>query len=284
MSRFTLFGLSIALHLYIGARTIPHLPAVPASAFGLLLAAGALLMPLGMLARGIARPPLADRIAWAGFLAMGLFSSLLVLTALRDVLLLGAGFAAPQAGARLDAATAAGVPLLGIAFTLLGFWNARRRARVKTVEIPLPGLPEALHGFRLAQITDLHVGPTIKAPYVQAVVDAVNALEVDAVVLTGDLVDGPVDELAPHIAPLATLRSVHGSYAITGNHEYYSGAGPWIAHLRRMGMRVLMNEHVVIERGGARLVLAGIPDYSAGHFDASHAPDPAAALRGAPAD
>ncbi len=284
MSRLTLFGLSIALHLYIGARTIPLLPAVPGAAFGLLLAAGALLVPLGMLARGIARPPLADRIAWAGFLAMGLFSSLLVLTALRDVLLLAAGFAAPQAGARLAAGTAAGVPLLSLAFTLLGLWNARRRARVKTVEIPLPGLPEALHGFRLAQITDLHVGPTIKAPYVQAVVDAVNALEVDAVVLTGDLVDGPVEELAPHIAPLATLRSVHGSFAITGNHEYYSGAGPWIAHLRRMGMRVLMNEHVVIERGGARLVLAGIPDHSAGHFDASHAPDAAAALRGAPAD
>ncbi|MES2937126.1 MAG: metallophosphoesterase [Pseudomonadota bacterium] len=284
MSRLTLFGLSIALHLYIGARIVPHLSTGPAAAFALLLTASALLMPLGMLARRIARPPAADRLAWAGFLAMGLFSSLFVLAVLRDVLLLGAGLLAPATGARLEAATAMGVPLLGIALTLLGLFNARRLPRVKTVEIPLPGLPEALHGFRLVQISDLHVGPTIRATYVQAVVDAVNALQADAVVLTGDLVDGSVEELAPHVAPLAALRSAHGSYAVTGNHEYYSGAGPWIAHLRRMGMRVLMNEHVVIERAGARLVLAGIPDHGAGHFDASHAPDAAAALRGAPAD
>lgn len=287
MSLATLFGLSIALHLYIGARIAQALPGWFALAFALLLAASALLTPLSMVARRFARPPASDRMAWAGFLSMGLFSFLFVLSVLRDVVLLVAWAAwlagAPRIGA-LETGSAAAVALLGIALTALGVYYARRRPPVKTVRIPLPDLPAALHGFRIAQISDLHVGPTIRAGYVRRVVEAVNALRPDAVALTGDLVDGSVAELAPHIAPLGALRSVHGSYAISGNHEYYAGAGPWLAHYRRLGMRVLMNEHVVIERDGARLVLAGIPDYSAGHFDPGHAPDPAAALRGAPAD
>ncbi len=216
-------------------------------------------------------------------LCLGLFSSLLVLTFGRDLLLAGArlgGFGSPG----LADDTASAVPLLALAFTLVGLVNARRTARVVRVEVPIPGLPAALHGFRIVQISDIHVGPTIKGDYLRAIVDRVNALEPDLVAITGDLVDGSVAELAGHVAPLAALRSRHGSFFVTGNHEYYSGVHGWLRELRGLGIRVLHNEHVVLQHGGAQLVLAGVPDYGGHHFDAAHRSDPAAALAGAPPD
>ncbi len=102
--------------------------------------------------------------------------------------------------------------------------------------------------------------------------------------ITGDLVDGTVPDLAGDVEPLRRLASRHGAYFVTGNHEYYSGVGPWLIELERIGLRVLQNQHVVIERGGAKLVLAGVPDYNAAHFDRSHRSDPAAALAGAAPD
>ncbi len=120
-------------------------------------------------------------------------------------------------------------------------------------------------------------------PYLDGIVDAVNRLQADLVAITGDLVDGSVAELGAHVAPLSRLSSRYGSFFVTGNHEYYSGAASWTAELVRLGVRVLHNEHVVIERGGALLVLAGVPDFSAHHYGAAHASDPAAALHGAPA-
>lgn len=290
MSFATLFALSAALHLYIGARVGPALPdALPSTMFTLLLVTSALFVPMGLLARRVAKPPAADTLAWAGLLFMGLFSSLLVFTLLRDALLLVAQLVAWVAPMRvplddLQTASAAAVPLLGLAVTLLGYVNARRTARVVTIEIPIAGLPPALHGFRIVQITDIHVGPTIGERYVEAIVEAVNRLKPDLVAITGDLVDGGVIELARHVAPLQRLVSRHGSFFVTGNHEYYSGVEAWMVHLQRLGIEVLQNRHVVIEQDGARLVLAGVSDYSAGHFDASHRSDPQAALAGAPAD
>ena len=113
-------------------------------------------------------------------------------------------------------------------------------------------------------------------------VAAVNRLDADVVAITGDLVDGSVAELAEHVAPLAALRSREGSYFVTGNHEYYSGAAAWVNELRRLGVAVLMNQHVVLRRGDAQLVLAGVTDYSAGQFDRGQASDPKRALAGSP--
>jgi predicted MPP superfamily phosphohydrolase len=287
MSLSWLLGLSAALHLYIGARLVPSLPdgwAPPSLA--LLLAASALCMPLGLIARRVARQPLADRLAWAGLLFMGLFSSLFVLTFLRDGLLAAAWIVNSVATGTLPSLqvpSAQLVPPLALAITVLGFINARRTAAIVRLDVPIRGLPQALHGFSIAQISDIHVGPTIKKPYLDGIVDAVNALQPDMVAITGDLVDGTVAELAAHVAPLARLRSREGSFFVTGNHEYYSGAGPWLAELQRLGVTHLLNQHVVFQRGEALLVLAGVTDYSAGHFDRSHRSDPAAAAAGAPA-
>ena len=281
MSPRFLFSLSALLHLSIGARLIPSLPVGPAVSLGAWLVVSAVLVPMGLMARRYARPPRSDRLAAAGLFGLGLFSSLFVLTLAREVVLF-AGWIAGAGLVRWSAATGAAVPLLALVLSGLGLLNTRRTARVKTVDVPIPNLPPSLQGFTIAQITDLHVGPTIRAGYIQRIVDRVNRLEPDAVAITGDIVDGPVSELGPHVAPLGGLRSRHGSFFVTGNHEYYAGAGPWLAEVRRLGIRVLLNEHVVIEREGAQLVLAGVPDYTAHAFDPAHRSDPAAALSGAP--
>lgn len=277
------FSLLALLHAYIGWRILPDLPL--ASVFQLLgalcLLASLLLVPAGLLARAVKRQPLSDRLAWAGLLAMGLFSSLLVLTLARDAGLLLLRLTGTRAAA-WTTWSALAVPLLAGLVTLIGLVNARRVARVVDVEVPIKNLPQALHGFTIAQISDIHVGPTIKHGYLDAIVRAVNALDADLIAVTGDLVDGSVSHLAPHTAPLAHLSARHGAYFVTGNHEYYSNAHDWIVEVRRLGLTVLMNEHVVLEHDGAALLVAGVTDYSAHHFDESHRSDPHAALAGAP--
>ena len=285
-----LFGLSIALHLYIAARIAPALPAAWTGAvLAALLLASAIAVPMGLVARRVARPPASDRLAVTGLFFLGLFSSLFVATLLRDVLLLALtllnlAFPGEFALQTVKALTAPAVPSVALAATLLGYLNARRTPKVRTVEIAQAGLPAALDGFTIVQISDLHVGPTIRRRFMGRVVETVNRLQPDVVAITGDLVDGSVPDLGPEVAPLRALAPRVGSYFVTGNHEYYAGVHPWLAEVARLGIRVLLNEHVVIERGGAKLVLAGVPDYNAGHFERAHRSDPRAALAGAPAD
>jgi predicted MPP superfamily phosphohydrolase len=269
------------LHLLVAWRLAAALPAPAAAAVVALLALSAWLIPAGFTHRRGGSRSTADRWTWAGMTALGLFSMLLVLTLLREAALLAAwAFGARDAWL---APTAAAVPLLALAATALGFANARRVPRVRHVDVPLAGLPAALHGFTVAQISDLHVGPTVKAGWVRAVVERANTIGADLVALTGDLVDGRVQDLAADVAPLAGLRSRHGSFFVTGNHEYYSGAAEWIGQARALGMRVLLDEHVVVDHGGEDVVVAGVADYTARHFDPRHRSDPQAALAGAPA-
>ena len=283
--------LSVLLHGYIGWRIVPALAAWPLAqglAAGLLVAS-ALLMPLALWARRMRSRQWSDALSWVGLTFMGLFSSLLVLTLLRDVGLLLAAIGAalfPHAVPLEPLAvwSGAAVPIAAAVITLWGLVNARRRAAIVSVDVPIRELPAALHGFTIVQISDIHVGPTIKREYLEAIVQAVNRLDADMVAVTGDLVDGSVRELAPHVAPLAALMSRHGTYFVTGNHEYYSGAHAWITELRRLGVHVLMNEHVVLQHGAAALVVAGVADYGAHLFDPSHRSDPQAAIAGAPAD
>ncbi|WP_024972163.1 metallophosphoesterase [Ralstonia pickettii] len=274
----TTVGLMAALHVYIGWRLLPDLGWNGAGwAAGIIfLLISTVMIPTGMAARFVIRPiSLADRVSWFGALLMGLFSSLFVLTLLRDIALI----VLPQAY-RHDSALL--VVALTLLVTLIGYVNARRIPRVARVTVPIAGLPAPLHGFTIAQITDLHVGPTIKRAYVAGVVDRLNALQPDVIAVTGDLVDGEVDVLRPHIAPLAGMSARHGVFAVTGNHEYYSGVGPWVSEFERLGMRVLMNEHAVLEHDGAPLVIAGVTDFSAGKFDTAHTSDPTRALAGSP--
>ena len=281
----------VALHGYVAARLLPDLPwGMPGVLAGaVVLAASAWLIPFGFGARRLASGPAQPRLTWAGLIAMGAFSTLFVLTALRDAILLSAMTIVAWAGVALPVDvlardTAAAIPLLALLITALGFVNARRVAQVRDIDVPIAALPRALHGFTIVQISDVHVGPTIGREYVEAIVASVNALDADVVAITGDLVDGSVRLLAPHTEPLARLESRHGTYFVTGNHEYYSGVRAWLTELRRLGLNVLVNEHVVLEHEGASLVLAGVTDFGAHQYDEAHRSDPAAALAGAPGD
>jgi len=287
MSR--MLAVLLLLHLYIASRLLPDLPFGMAGAGvgAMVLIASAALIPCGFRLRRSAGTRRAKRLMWAGLIALGAFSTLLVLTFARDAVLLAVhGVDALEPGAISQAglarASAAFIPVATALLTLIGFVNARRVARVRNVDVAIASLPPALHGFTIAQITDLHVGPTIGRDYVESVVAVVNALAPAMVAVTGDLVDGSVDALAQHTEPLARLTPRHGVYFVTGNHEYYSGAHAWVAELRRLGVTVLLNEHVVLDHDGAVVVVAGVTDPSAHHFDRSHRSDPARAMSGAP--
>ena len=275
------------LHVYIGIRLLPDLAAGPgvreAGAVVLMVSCG--LMLAGLMSRSMQSRAVADRVAIVGLLAMSLFSSLFVFTLLRDLVLLIAIVALPGQYVHLVVAmTAQAVVALAAVVTLVGFAGARRRARIVAIEVPIADLPPQLQGFSIAQISDIHIGSQIKRKYVDAIVDAVNSLGADLIAVTGDLVDGSVQNLLPHIEPLGRLRARYGAYVVTGNHEYYSGEPAWTAEFRRLGLRVLLNEHVVVQHGGAPLVLAGVTDFSAHHFNPAQRSDPVAALSGAPSN
>jgi uncharacterized protein len=305
MKFLLLMLVTVLLHGYVAARLVPGLASAPGQ--WLLLGAlglSALLISLSMLGLltplsvfGRRRPWSAsgrhvlDLWRWVGLVLMGLFSTVLVLTLARDaalaVLWLAPGLLPMK---QFGTASAQAIPLLGLAATLAGFLNARRTAAVIRVDVPIKDLPAAWHGFTVAQISDVHIGPTIGQDYLQRIVEKVNALQADVVAITGDLVDGGVIELAAHVAPLTGLNSRHGTFFVTGNHEYYSGANAWVDELRRLGLTVLMNQHVVLRspdvagQASAQMVLAGVTDYNAERFDSAHRSDPAAALHGAPSD
>lgn len=245
-----------------------------------LLLISAVLVPLGLGAPRMRwRRRWAEPLTWAALIAMGYFSSLLVLTVLRDLVLLGmklVGAVTPLIAH--DSAVA--VPLTALAVTLVGFVNARRVARVVRVDVPIANLPPSLQGYQIAQISDIHVGPTIKRAYLNAIVNRVNALKADSIAITGDLVDGSVRRLAAHTEPLRRLAARDGVFFVTGNHEYYSGAEEWIAELRRLGLTVLINEHVVRKRSDGAVMIAGVADYTAHNFIPAHRSDPQAAAEG----
>jgi uncharacterized protein len=278
--------LLVSLPGYIGWRLLPALGlgTVGIVAGTLVLLAACAIIPMSVGLRSMQNRQFADRIAWVGLTTMGFFSSLFVMTLLRDVFLLGALLALPsQRAALLSAPSAWWTLALTLAFTLIGLRIARS-PRLVEIDIPIENLPQALQGFSIAQISDLHVGPTIKRNFVARIVARVNRLNADLIAITGDLVDGSVHDLAPHTAPLADLAARHGVYFVTGNHEYYSGEPAWTAELRRLGLTVLKNQHVIVAHDGASLVLAGVTDYTAHHFDPAQRSDPTAALQGAAPD
>ena len=267
--------LILSLPLYLGLRLLPGLTQNP---WGIGLGAAVLIA-----ACFLVRMRRRGRPGWVAPIAMGFFSTLFVMALLRDVALLCVRIVLGAAayGALVRPSAVAALVLTAL-FTWLGFLAARR-PRLVHVDIPVDRLPPSLHGFAIAQISDVHVGPTIRRRFVERLVARVNDLKADLIAVTGDLVDGSVGELSNHTAPLSNLSARHGAFFVTGNHEYYSGEPAWTREIRRLGLTVLKNEHVVLEHDGALLVLAGVDDIGAHHFDPAQRSDPAAALHGAPA-
>jgi uncharacterized protein len=167
--------------------------------------------------------------------------------------------------------------VVGSLTVYLGPWIYR-------VEVPIAGLPEAFDGFKIAQISDLHVGPTIGRRYTQKVVNLTNSLKADAIALTGDFLDGSVEQLSSGLAPISQLKAEFGMFYILGNHEFYWDAPTWAEHFKTLGARVLLNQHAVLKRGTSEIVMAGVTDISAGAMIPGYESDPAKAIIGAPKD
>jgi uncharacterized protein len=223
-----------------------------------------------------------ERVQALSFLCMGWLSFLLVLTVGRDVLLLVTAVLPPLAPVHtwLDEASAAWAPAAALAAVGVGALAALRGPYVRRVDIPVEGLAPDLDGLRIVQISDLHVSPTTPPGYVQRVVDMTTELAPDLIALTGDMVDGSVPRLGPHVAPLEALASDGRAFFVLGNHDYYSGAAPWTAHFEAMGFRVLRNTHVTIARGAARLLIGGVIDFAARMSDPDARPRPDLATGG----
>lgn len=175
---------------------------------------------------------------------------------------------------RLFVARAVGgaAALAGLGTVGYGTYGVLRGPRVKRITVPLARLPRSAHGFRIAVVSDIHLGPILGRAHTRRIVDTINATSPDLVAVVGDLVDGTVADLGTAAEPLAGLEARHGSYFVTGNHEYFSGAAEWVDHVRELGLRPLENARVEI----VGFDLAGVNDV-AGESE-GQGPDFAAAL------
>ena len=266
----------------------------------------AALVPTALTLWRLHRGGMGQSFSQVGFVAAGFLLTVLVLLVARDMAVLalwGAdGLSGKWTGKRILPApkdrrarllTQSSIALVGIALgcVVLGYVEAKGEARLERVTIRLPALPAEFRGYRIAQITDVHLGPSYDGKRLAALVARINALEPDVVAITGDLVEASVDQLRAEVAPLAQLKARDGVLFVLGNHEYYVGADDWVTELRALGITVLMNEHRVVERGNARLLIGGVPNAWGGMHGPDHgsetgaariASDPAAALADAP--
>jgi len=186
-------------------------------------------------------------------------------------------------------ATPAPLPLrygaAGVAAILaaIGVVQAARLPLVRDLTVEIANLPPAFDGYRIVQLTDLHISRLFPQPWARAVVQRTNALDADLIVVTGDFIDGSVAARTRDVAPLRDLAARDGTWFIPGNHEYFFGYDAWMRHLASLGLRPLVNSHTVLSRGADRLVLAGVTDNSAPETG-NDPPDLDAALAGAPSN
>ena len=281
MSRFLTFiaiafALLAGIHWFIWARLVrdPRWPAPWTGVATVCLILLAVFVPAAMFL-GRAHPQLGRVLAWPAFVWMGVMFLLLCILVSIDIVRGIASLArwASDAGpldeqrrtfiARLTAgaATAVVAGMTGVALR-----SALSAIAVRPLRVQLSRLPAGRHGFTIAQLTDIHVGPTIGRSFIEEIVRKTNALEPDLIAITGDLVDGSVSDLRDAVAPLADLRAKHGVFFVTGNHEYFSDADGWTNELSRLGIRVLKNERVAIGQGEDAFDLAGVEDRSAARF------------------
>lgn len=282
------FGLTAGTHYYLWARLIrdPMWPSPWRQVATAALVLLALSIPASMMAWRTLPRSVAIPVSWVGYVWMGSMFLLLVLLwggeLARWSWVKYASLASIDGGRRqfLAQILAGTAGALGLALSGYGVWSAVRPVEVKRVPVRLKKLPKSLNGLRLVQLSDMHVGLTIGRDFVQDVVRKVNALEPDIVAITGDLIDGSVQDLGSAIAPLGEIRAALGTYFVTGNHEYYSGADAWLEFLDGLGIVALRNEHVTVHKNGDSIDLAGVDDWTAHQFGNGHGADMVRAMEG----
>jgi hypothetical protein len=225
--------------------------------------------------------------AWAGSFTLGVWATFVVFWAPvdlgRDLFFLARAFLSPShlnfyrwvhEGRWLPG----GIFMLACGLAGLGLKRALTGPRVVKVDVPCPHLPQGLEGFKIVQISDLHIGPMVRHGYVEEVVRQAMALEADLIAVTGDLADGTAEVLARQVDPLSGLKAPFGVYFITGNHEYYWGVTAWLKKAGELGFIPLVNENRIVNVKGAKLLVAGVTDLTAKHFLPEHQHDTPKAL------
>ncbi len=288
---FTLISLVVGgVHYYLWFRLVrgAELAAPWSRVGGWLFVVLGLLTPLGMIVGRLFDRPVAKVVAAVVYVWMGLAILLFFVLVASEVVRAGIRIGALMTSGPLDPARrtflsrsiAGAAALAGVVLAGVGMASALGKVALAKVTVPLRRLPEALSGFRVVQVSDLHIGPTLGRGWLAQVVAEINATDPDLVVITGDLVDGRVADLRAEVAPLADLRARHGVFFVTGNHEYYSGVDEWLDELRRLGVRPLRNERVSIGEGADSFDLAGVDDWRAHTYGAGHGADLARAVAG----
>jgi len=224
--------------------------------------------------RGVPGP-----VAWGGAFWMGLLFLLFVAVLAGEVF--GWGALLARLGAR-GVLAARLVPVgLALVASLWAVRSALSDPRIHEIEVPVAGLAPEFDGYRVAHLTDTHLGPILKAPWMARLAGRIDSARPDLVVHTGDLVDGPLARVAADVEPWGRLRGRDGSLFVTGNHDVYAGARAWSVHVASLGVTVLRNSAFVVRRGEASLVVGGIPDLQERGFG-SGLPDAREAFRGTP--
>ncbi|TGL61318.1 metallophosphoesterase [Leptospira ognonensis] len=227
--------------------------------------------------------------SYFAFTGLGFFTILFSLVILKDLATLlfrltqlSLWFTLPQVGEGTYFKFSISLGLIGVAIllTLYGFYQTHQKLKTVLVKIHIKDLHADLEGFTIVQISDVHIGPTIKGKFLNRVVARINHLDPDFVAITGDLVDGPASRLKQHLLPLGDLKSKYGTFYITGNHEYYSGVHAWISEIKKLGIQVLINENKVLHHQGATVTVAGVTDLKAGSIVREHATNPLQAIQG----
>ena len=281
-------GILVGAHWYLASRLVLEASLGP-TATRILVGA------ICLLGASLVAGPIAERLlprrfslifVWPGALWMGTAFLLIVITALSDLALwlggavasaasVGPGASAPAAAARAAAVACIGLVTVGFAIRSGLALPGKRR-----VELTLGRWPSELDGFRIVQISDLHIGALRGQRFAREVVERVNAMDPDLIAITGDLVDGRVAHIGEEVAPFADLEAPCGVFFTTGNHDYYSGVQDWTARVRELGIRVLRNERVTVHTHGARFELAGVDDHRGDMMDGESGEDLERALEG----
>ena len=190
------------------------------------------------------------------YAAMGILTYLTLYTVLRDLIWLTTG----------QLVSISFVLLFTFATNVYGLINAVKGPKIKSIMLPKTGLPDDLAGFKIAQISDLHIGATINKPYVEKVVSMVNGLKPDIIVLTGDIGDGKTEHYREDIEPLRFLKSRYGSFFVPGNHEYYWNANEWLTVMNNIGVINLVNRGKIIRHKSHAILIGGVPDKLSGLY------------------
>lgn len=299
MNFFFIFAtiILIIIHGVVGVRVIPFLNLnhnLKILTWCLLAILGSLpIIPIILRSKGY-EEEFVDYFSWAGYISLGFFVLTFLAVMTKDLIFFILGFV-PKVSSLYSSETISSErrefiqKLLSIGIitatgtsTLKGLYNARKGPTIMKESVPINNLHKDISNLRIAQISDLHVGPTIKKGYVENVVNEVNKLNPDIIAITGDMVDGSVNYLAKHVEPLKDLHANIGKFFVTGNHEYYSGVDQWLDKTDQLGFTNLVDSHEVISKGNGKISLGGVTDYRSKTIKPSHKSDAKIAFHDAP--